>query len=365
MKLNLLKKITLGLTSFGMVLALAGGVSSAIPYTGSTTLASPVPAYNVFTGNNLSAPMPADGEQDFLQGRVPVGGNLNEGTTPFTDPVSSNCTNGQVIQLHVYVHNGASVDGNNNGTGPSVIHGAMLKVALPGSSDKASTFSPSATLSASNAATVSDNVTINCNGKNVTLQYVPGSASQYSTGTGVVALSDSIVGNGTSIRSEQTPGDIWGCWDERVYVVLAVKVVIPPVVTPPTCNLITLDGDNRTVRVSNVTYTAGSATVNKLNLDFGDGTKNSIDFNQLPISHTYTADGTYLIRATLDTSVGNITSDKCASNITFKGKTVPPVVTPPTTLVNTGPGEVLGIFALVTLVGAIAHRVYTKVLARK
>jgi PKD repeat protein len=140
------------------------------------------------------------------------------------------------------------------------------------------------------------------------------------------------------------------------------------VVTTPTCNLITIDGDNKTVRVTNVDYAAGSAKINKLNLDFGDGAKDYINLNQLPVSHTYSADGTYLVRATLDTSVGNITSDKCTSSITFKGNTKPPVtppVTPPTTLVNTGPGDVIGIFALVTLVGAVAHRVYTKVLARK
>jgi PKD domain len=358
MKLNLMKKISLALASFVMVFALAIGTTSALPYTGPTTAPSPVPAFNVFTGSNLPAPMPADGEQDFFQGRVPVGGNLNEGTTPFTDPVNSACTNGEVIQLHVYVHNGASQYENNNGSGPSVIHGAKVKVALPGASDKSTKFSPTATLSADNASSVTDSATINCSGQPVQLQYIAGSASQYSTGTGVVPLSDSIVSSGASIRSEQVPGDVWGCWNERVYVVIAVKVIVPkpPVVIPPTCNLITLDSDNKTVKVKDVSYTAGDSKINKLLIDFGDGTIANINPNQLPTSHTYTNYGTYNIRATLDTSTGKVTSDLCAAKVTLSNKPVTPV----TPLPNTGPGDVIGIFAIVTVMGAIAHRIFTK-----
>ena len=361
MKLNFMKKTSIALASFSIVFALAAGITHAIPYTGSTTPPSPIPAYNVFTGSNLPAPMPSDGEQDFFQGRVPANGNLNEGTTPFVDPVNSACTNGELIQLHVYVHNGASVDGNNNGSGPSVIHGAQVKVALPGADYKSTTFSPTATLSATNASSVTDSVAINCNGQKVELQYVAGSASQYSIGSGVVPLSDSIVTSGASIRSEQVPGDVWGCWNERVYVVLAVKVVIPPKPpVTPTCNLITFDTDYRTVKVKSVTYDAGSANVSKLILNFGDGSSSTINTTQLPYGHTYANNGTYLIRATLETSAGQITSDGCTAKVTINNKPPVPPVTPPTNLVNTGPGDVIGIFAIVTVMGAIAHRIFTK-----
>jgi len=369
MKLNFTKKITLALASFAAVALIATGVShAAIPYTGPTTTPSPVPAFNVFSGSNLPAPMPSDGEQDFFQGRVPVNGNLNEGTTAFADPVNSSCTNNQIIQLHIYVHNGASQYDNGNGSGPSVMHGAKVQVSLPDSSTSATTFSPTATLSANNAATVSDKVSVICNGQPVELQYITGSASQYSIGSGVLPLSDSIITSGASIQSEKVPGDVWGCWDERVYVVLAVKVVVPqkpPV--PPTCNLITLDSDYRTVRVKSVGYTAGDSTVANLILDFGDGNKSTIKTSQLPYSHTYTANGTYYVRATLDTSSGNVTSNGCVATVIIKNQPVNPVtpVTPPTKLVNTGPGDMIGIFAAVTLIAAVAHRAYSKVLSAK
>ena len=369
MKFNFTKKITLAIASFAAVAFIATGVSHAdIPYSGPTTPPSPVPAFNVFSGSNLPAPMPSNGEQDFFQGRVPVNGNMNEGTTPFTDPVNSSCTNNQIIQLHVYVHNGASQYENNNGTGPSVMHGAKVQVALPDANTAATTFSPTATLSANNATTISDKVSIICNGQPVELQYITGSASQYSIGSGVLPLSDSIITSGALIQSEKVPGDVWGCWDERVYVVLAVKVVIPqkpPV--PPTCNLITLDSDYRTVRVKSVGYTAGDSTVSNLLLDFGDGNKATIKTNQLPYSHAYSADGTYYVRATLDTSTGNVTSNGCVVMVTIKNQPVNPVtpVTPPKNLVNTGPGDMIGIFAAVTLIAALAHRAYLRVFSAK
>ena len=76
----------------------------------------------------------------------------------------------------------------------------------------------------------------------------------------------------------------------------------------------------------------------------------------MPTSHTYTNYGTYNIRATLDTSTGKVTSDLCAAKVTLSNKPVTPV----TPLPNTGPGDVIGIFAIVTVMGAIAHRIFTK-----
>jgi hypothetical protein len=37
---------------------------------------------------------------------------------------------------------------------------------------------------------------------------------------------------------------------------------------------------------------------------------------------------------------------------------------PPATLVNTGPGDVIGLFAVTTVVGAVAHRLYSRRFAR-
>lgn len=385
-KINFFQKAALAITGLFVATVLSTAAAAAIPYDGAQTNASPIPAYNVFTG------VPSQGdESDFLRARVPVNGSDSDATTQYTDPLTTTCTPGQKIQLKIYVHNGASKDGNNSGTGPSVIHGAAVKVVIPGT--EATSFNPSATLSGSNVASVNDGVSINCNGQKVSLKYIAGSASQYSIGSGVVALSDSIVTTGTSIRSQQTAGDVYGCWNERVYVVLSVQVQAP---TPPpvqpkpvtaTCDLFKIDSaDDRTVKVSSFSYTATNATYKNtvINWDAGTGKTN---VSTEPITgatkvngqtHQYAADGTYLITATIHFSTAD-TADlvastaHCQQQVTFTTNQ-PPVVTtvvvptPPTTpvvvaaqptsLVNTGAGSVVTMFALVSVAGTFAYRYY-------
>lgn len=359
------KKASLGLATLVAAVTMTSATVSAIPYTGDTTVASPVPAFNVFTGN-MPAPAPLNGEPNFFRGRVPADGNMSDPTTPYTDPVSASCTNNQLIQLHVYVHNGASVDGNNNGSGPSVAHGTKVKVALPG--NEASTFNSTATISATNAASVSDGLTINCNGKTVKLQYVAGSASQYSKGTGVVALPDTIVTTGAAIRSEQTPGDVWGCWDERVYVVLTVKVVETPVtpVASGTCDLFTVLGQaDRKAVVNQFKYSVNNATLTNTVINWGEGNSTVTVTDATKVvgqSHTYGSDGTYHVIATLTFAGTNGAAAPkpvtCSSDVTFSS-TKPPV-TPPTVLPNTGAGSMIGLFAGVTAAGATAFHFFNR-----
>jgi hypothetical protein len=236
---NIFKKIAISLSTIFTVTMLTANFAGALPYTGSTTVASPIPAFDVFTstpGYPLPAPAPSDSESNFLQARVPINGNpAADSTTPYADPLSTGCTNGEIIQLRVYIHNGANAEFNNNGTGPSVAHNTQVQVTIPDSQSTA--FETGASISSSNAATVSDNLAINCTGNQaVELQYVPGSASQYSVATNAATpLSDSIVTTGDLVQSETVPGDVWGCWNDRVLVVLSVKIVVPSTpITPPT-----------------------------------------------------------------------------------------------------------------------------------
>src|SRR5665647_83916 len=268
--LNIFKKTTLGITGLVTALFLTAGVVSAIPYSGAQTPASPVPAFNVFTG----VPAPWGNESDFLRARVPT--SSADSTTQYTDPLNSTCKSGEQIQLRVYVHNGAGVDGNNNGSGPSIAHGTKVKVTIPG--DEAATFNPSASISATNATTVNDGVVVNCNGHKVKLQYISGSASHYSIGSGVVPLSDSIVTSGVPIRSRTVDGDVWGCWDERVYVLLSVQVEevpVPPPASTLQCtvndNDFTFDQNSRKVNFK-VTANVTNATVTGYRIDWGDNT---------------------------------------------------------------------------------------------
>lgn len=379
---SIFKKAAAGFAAVAAGLIIStGSVHALIPYQGDQTQASPVPAFNVFTGN-IPAPAPAGGEQDFFRGRVPVNGDLNEGTTQYSDPVTTDCTDGKVIQMHIYVHNGASVDGNNNGSGPSVAHNTHVKVALPGT--QGSAFTSTASISASNAATVTDNQTIKCSdGKTVKLQYVSGSASQYSAGSGVLKLSDAIVGAGVPIQSEKTPGDVWGCWNERVYVVLAVKVVEVPQPKPEvtaTCDMFQITAtEDRKVRVSAFKYSAQNADVKNVTIDWGDNSQNTVVTNAGEVvgqTHQYSDYKTYLINAivTFNDTVNNKeirrggAGTSCATQVTFtKGKppVVPPTITTtakPTQLVNTGAGSVMGLFAAATAAGAV---IYRKVMARR
>jgi hypothetical protein len=377
-KHNTFKKVSLGLVSLLAAATIAGGSASAIPYNGDDTVAAPVPAFNVFTG------VPdAGNESDFLRARVPTG--TNDNTTQYVDPLDAGaCTNGQKIQLHVYVHNGASADGNDNGNGPSVAHGTTVKVNLP--TGEASSFNPSAVISSTNAGSVSDGATINCNGKTVALKYVAGSASQVANGTGTIGLSDSIVTSGASIKSESAgrDGDVWGCWNERVYVVLTVQVVATPPAIPvvATCDMFNITpGDNRTVTVNNFKYSASSnVSIRNVVVDWGD---NSTKFTTTDASkvngqsHTFAKDGSYVVNAiiTFITPTGDVQAggagngSACYASVKFNGKQ-PPIVTPPTpgttakptTLVNTGAGSVAGLFAATTVAGAAAYR---KMLARR
>ncbi|MCA9344808.1 hypothetical protein KC946_03140 [Candidatus Saccharibacteria bacterium] len=361
---NTIKRLTAGFAVALATFFIATASASAIPYTGPTTPGLSAPAFNVFTG----VPAPWGNENDFLRARVDDGS-----TTDYSDPLLNSCNNGTEFQLRVYVHNGAGIDGNNGGNGPSVAHDTKVKVDLKNGSAK-SIFSPLATISASNAGSVSDATTINCNGKTVKLNYVANSASQYSKATGVVPLSDQIVGSGVEISSHNVPGDVWGCWDERVYVVLSVKVEVVPVVPPVSTAACKLDNgafvvtDDRKVTVK-VNATVKNATVVGYQINWGDGSAVS---NKQTDTHQYPTDkdGTYDIQARVKVKLADgsekwVDGVDCAKTVKFTSNQ-PPVVPPVTPTVVVPPSgqlpdtgmNVFGIFATVSMIGAFLHKAY-------
>lgn len=329
--------------------------TGAVPYQGANTPPLPSPAFNQYTG------VPEIGnESDFFKGR-------EAGVGDWVNNVSSACNNGQEFSLRAYVHNGASQHANNNGSGPSVAHNTMIRVALPGNTE-ASNFPITAYLSSSNAGSMSDGMSINCNGKTVKLSYITGSAVQVSALSGTQALSDSIVTTGAKIGTMSPDGKVWGCWDQRVQVFLKVKVTDVPDKPKPSegkCKAVSVKTfDNRRVSVS-VTGHVTNATIVGYQIDFGDGTV----VNQQSAEHTYAKDGTYTIVGRVQVKLANgqtewKTAEACTKKVTFKSdKPVPPTppVTPPTTppaevLPNTGTGDVLGIFAATSAAGTLAHK---------
>lgn len=348
----------------GLLLALASVVTTvivaspvaAIPYQGANTPALPSPAFNQYTG------VPSQGdESDFFRGR-------ESGNGAFTNNVSSACNNGQEFSLQAYVHNGADQTQNNNGSGPSVAHGTKIRVALPGNSTAAS-FPINAQLTSSNAGGMSDGLTINCGSKTVKLSYVAGSAVQVNTLSGTQALSDSIVTTGASIGTMSPNGDVWGCWDQRVFVYLKVKVEVVPE-TPQSlgeCKMVDLQAEaDRKVTV-NVTGSVTNATIVGYKIDFGDGTTSDKQSD----SHQYAKDGTYTITTSVQIRFADghtewKTATSCMKVVTFESGKPPEItVTPPTSttvtsLPNTGPGAVLAIFAGVTGLSTLAYSVLAR-----
>jgi hypothetical protein len=366
--MNLLNKLKAGFAatavSFVALATFASPIVSAIPYTGDNTPPAPAPAFNVYTG------VPSEGnEADFFRGKV-------EGdTSASVNDVRSSCETGKRFTLRVYVHNGASVDLNNGGNGPSVAKNSKVKVDLKNATAK-SAFAPEAAISASNAATVNDGMTITCtDGKTVNLNYVTGTAKQFSR-AGTKALSDSIVTTGALVGTDNPDGNVWGCWEQRVYVTLTVEVkeAPKPVVGDGVCkvtDVTIVDRSKRTVKstVTGVTTGQGASIVG-YEINWGDGTitKNISD------THTYAKDGTYTITARVQVRMPDgttkwVTSPECTRKVTFEAGKPPvvPPVTPPTTITTlpeTGVGGLAGIFTGTTVLAAGAHHIVTRRRAR-
>jgi hypothetical protein len=284
--------------------------TSAIPYNGDATQSSPVPAFNVFTG------VPSVGnEADFYKGK-PDGS-----TADSVNNIQSTCETGKRFSLRAYVHNGANQDGNNNGSGPSVAKDTMIKMTVP--TNEGSNFGSTATISSSNASSVSDGLEITCtDGRKVTVKYVVGSAEQFSGLSGVQKVSDTIVTTGAKIGTMSPNGDLWGCWDQRVWVRIVVEVTeVPAELHPAVCEVIltTLLSSNQII-VDEVKYDLRDATLNNIEIDFGDTTKVNVQPSDFALdAHTYANPGTFTIRATLNTtfkgSADPISSPACETKI--------------------------------------------------
>lgn len=121
-------------------------------------------------------------------------------------------------------------------------------------------------------------------------------------------------------------------------------------------------GDNRTVKVTNFKYTASNgATFSNVVINWGDNTSPLMTNNTVGQTHQYAANGTYNITAVAHFKVNGqdvtATGGNCAKTVTFTTPGTPPQ-TPPTQLVNTGAGDVFGIFAATAVLGAFAHRLF-------
>jgi hypothetical protein len=141
-----------------------------------------------------------------------------------------------------------------------------------------------------------------------------------------------------------------------------------------TCDAITLTASaNNTVSVGNLATTAtNGATFSNVAINWGDNSAPVTTATAAGQTHSYATTGTYIVSATAHFSLNGqdvtASNGQCQESVTFAAAT-PPVVTqlPPVAptavatpaaaaLVNTGPGSVIGIFAIATVAGTYLRR---------
>lgn len=122
----------------------------------------------------------------------------------------------------------------------------------------------------------------------------------------------------------------------------------------------------RQITVDSLKYTVtGGATFKNVSYNWGDGTSPMVTDKVSGVDHTYAKDGEYNIVATVSFTVGGqVKSATCTAKVIYQNGTPVTPVTPetPTVLPDTGVGSVIGLFAAISVAGAVAHRI---VLARR
>lgn len=381
--------------ALGLSTVMSSGIAAAaqIPYDPNGTPTSNTPVFNQFT----NVPNGVGDESQFVRIRPSTGDvTSTANNASYTNSLNTVCNTGDKFDVRTYIHNGADPNYNLNGTGSAVAHNVAVAQAAPLNVANTS-FAFTSTVTASNAATVSDTGTLNCGNKQVKLSMVPGTVKTYSKTLGYNSESDSAVNGSLRVGSRvHGSGDQWACWDDRIIVVYAVVVQEIPTPKPvtATCDVFKIEtGDNRTVRVSQFKYTATNAAYKNTVVSWDSNDAKAVTSpitNSSQVvgqTHQYNADGTYLLTATVSFSSADSASvpaadtQKCQQKVTFKAQTPPvvtttvvtptpptaptpvapaltpaPVAVAPTTLVNTGAGSVAGLFAATTLFGAVAYR---------
>lgn len=312
-----------GLVAIATLAGLSGQAQAAqIDYNNTGNLPSiEKPVFNTYT----NVPNGVANEADFVRIRPSTGDPTDNGTNGaknmlYINKLAVPCAVGAKYDVRTYIHNGADADFNNNGTGSAVAKGVKLTMTAP-LGQNGTTFKFSSTISASNAASVSDDATLLCD-NNVRLKLIPQTVKIYTKTLGYNTLADSAANGTTSIGSNVLgSGDVWGCWDSRVIVVYAVEVIEAekPV---SSCDLlkVALIGE-RKYRYSVDATATNSLVIDEYQFDFGDGTP-ILKSTSKTVEHTYTKAGTFNVAVSVWMSLngdkikgGVATSDKCKAVI--------------------------------------------------
>ncbi len=337
--------------------------------TSGTMVTSATPVFNNF----CNVPYGIGNESNFVRIRQNSNGNDMDNTNNpaySTNGLVSACATGSKYDVWNYLHNDASPNYNPdvNPSNPSAV-AKNVQEHLSATFGQGTQFTFNDIVTATNAATVSGSTSLNCGNTKVQLSLVPGSVHIYSLPYSWNNLSDGVVNGGALTVGSPVlgSGDMWGCWEYRIVIVYQVQVTAVPTVTiNPVCSLITIETNGMVAKLDNVSYTSGTATVSGVSVNFGDGSSKSVIVlspAQLatlsasnPYSYVYSTPGNYTIQATVNSNLGNFSSTNCTKTVAI---TIPPV-TPPKTLVNTGPGDTIGLFFGSSLAGTVFYRWYTR-----
>jgi hypothetical protein len=275
--------------------------------------------------------------------------NVTDGTG-FVDPTSADAC--EVLRYRIRIHN----------PGPSFLSNVNVKVDLP--SDVSTSNTSTAIISSTNAdpESTSDKAVVNLSSAQ-SIAYTPGTTQLLDSNRNFVrALPDGLTQGGINI------GDQGVSINNIRYVQFDAKVGCPQVINPVySCDAFAITASkDRKVKIATFTTTAkDGAAFKDATVNWGDSTAVLRDANIVDKEHQYAKDGTYTITATAYFTVNGAEvsagGPNCVQQVTFK-EDQPPKVTPPTTpaaptkLVNTGAGETLGLFAIVTAAGAFLYR---------
>ncbi len=341
-------------------------------------------------------------ERHFLDSRI---GSGNDAADNYKD-VLEGVKDGDTLTLRTYIHNNGNQDLNGaNNDGPTVAKDAKVRILLP--TGTATNLRATSYISASNAdpGTVSDTGDFK-SATPFSVEYVPGSAALVTgfNGGTEFKMNDSVVTTGAPIGYDQLNGVVPGCFHYQSFVYIKVKVKAPGLEFQKQVKLGSgtyqeqvqaKPGD--TVKWRLAYKNTGSAQINNTvikdklptNLDLVAGSVTLVDAKhatglKLSDGDLFDANGTnagsytagsngYITFETRVSSADklpqcsmtltNVATSK-ADNVPSKedtasvvvSKTCAPTTTPPTSLPNTGPGDVAGIFAAVTVAGALAHK---------
>ncbi len=367
--MNILNKISKKFSFVAIALfvatlvALTGSVSARTQYSPNGNGTSATPVLNEF----YDVPNGIGDEADFVKVKPKAADN-----GAYVDTLNDACKDGSTYNVRTYIHNGASPNYNNDGAGSAVAHDVTvaLKAEL---SAKKSKFKFESTIAASNMAGDTNTAYLNCGNKTVKLSLVASSVQVYSKNIGFTDKSDSTI-NGAPFKVGSrvaNSGDQWACWNDRIIVFYEVKVEEVPVVVPTDaiCKLedggfVVIDNKKRTVS-GTIKAQLTNATVLEYKIEWGDGAVS----NKQSDTHSYAEyNKQYTIQAYIKVRLNNgdvkwVDGPSCMTKVEFREGKPPVVVTPPketpTKLIDTGAGSTFAIFAAVSMIGAVLHRIYT------